>query len=209
VPGKRPAATFKDQHGNPIKDEELPDLGASELATWLQERGFQLKMRTEVYGAEPISSVTFQGRKYDFYSERNLRATAAEFASSRGGNLLTLETSDESAFVFKTLQGLPDGGPAGVWLAASDASQEGEWVWEAGSLANKKFWSGNHLNGTQVDGLHSAWNWGEPNNANGVSPENCAVAIVQGSEFKWNDVPCGAQKAALVIEFGQGTHQEL
>lgn len=211
-------AIFNDEHGNAIKEEELPNYGVSELATWLQERGFKLKTNTEAYGAEPMGSVTFQGHKYDFYSERNVRSVAEEFASSRGGKLLSLETSDEAAFVLATLQDLKHVVPTGAWLAASDAAQEGEWIWEAGSSAGKTFFSGNHENGSITDGHYVAWNQGEPNNANGVSAENCAVALARPHTnspswtLVWNDVPCEAHRAGLIIEFASGSdtaHQEL
>eukprot|EP00930_Biecheleria_cincta_P069305 TRINITY_DN57059_c0_g1_i2.p3 TRINITY_DN57059_c0_g1~~TRINITY_DN57059_c0_g1_i2.p3 ORF type:complete len:121 (+),score=36.33 TRINITY_DN57059_c0_g1_i2:473-835(+) len=113
--------------------------------------------------------------------------------------MLTLETEAEAAFV---LSNFPTSGS--LWLAASDADQEGEWRWEAGSSAGSPFFTGNFETGAAAEGRYVAWNGGEPNDANGVSEEDCAVAIRKekdGAEtLLWNDVPC-RERAALIIEF--------
>lgn len=206
VPGKVPLAMFIDEQGQSIKEDFLPDAGAEDLTIWLKERGFDLKVKQDEYQAAPTSSASFQGRKYDFYEAMNSKQIADEFARSLGGRLLTLETEAEAAFVHSSFQT-----SSSIWLAASDTDQEGEWRWEAGSSAGSPFFTGTFETGAAAEGRYVAWNGGEPNDANGVSEEDCAVAIRQEKDgiasLLWNDVPC-RDRAALIIEF-DGKSDEL
>lgn len=179
VPGKIPVAIFMNEKGERVNEEALPDYGVGQLAPWLLERGFELKVRIEHYSDEPAAVASFQGSRYEFYAAQNSREQAEQFARSKGGHLLALESAEEASFLLKSLLG---GGnrPVLVWIAASDSATEGEWLWDAGSSAGERFYSGTFENGNAMEGKYVAWNKGEPNNANGVSPENCAVAILSG-----------------------------
>ena len=60
-----------------------------------------------------------------------------------------------------------------VWLGMNDREHEGHFIWE---------------DNTHVDDFETFWADGEPNNQDGVHPENCAIfKDIHGS---WNDVRC-------------------
>lgn len=78
-----------------------------------------------------------------------------------GGRLATIESKYENVF-------LGDKVTEYTWMGASDQSVEGQFVWVTGEPV-----------------LHTAWNFGEPNNANWS--EDCAEIGPGGG---WNDAPC-------------------
>lgn len=83
----------------------------------------------------------------------------------------------------------------GEWIGATDAAQEGAWLWV--DQAQTQFWSGMNIDqgGTPVGGLYSAWkrvgNAEEPNNGHGGGnpAENCAFMDI-GADDRWVDTPC-------------------
>jgi hypothetical protein len=88
-------------------------------------------------------------------------AAAAKACADRGGQLVTVSSAEENAF----LVGL---GVADAWIGFTDAVTEGTFVWSSGEST--------YLN----------WGAMQPDNAGGS--ENCAVFLADGT---WNDAPCG------------------
>ena len=95
--------------------------------------------------------------------------TAKIKCTNAGGNLASIQSSDENEFIFQ----LAGKGPA--WLGGNDLKTEGEWTWSDGSQ-----W------------LYKNWGNGEPNNAGG---EDCLEIGNLGS--KWNDYPCSRKVKAI------------
>lgn len=82
-----------------------------------------------------------------------------------------------------------------VMLGASDAAQEGTWVWQTGPEAGTVFWR----NGAPVAGQFNAWRPGEPN---AFSPDEDYLAMYQGG---WNDSPANSfLHGGFVVEYRLG-----
>ena len=94
-----------------------------------------------------------------------------------GGLPLTLESEEENRRVTTLLERLSD---REFWVAATDAAEEGQWVWPDGSRL-----------------MYDPWAEGEPNDWGGR--EDCAATNWKGSN-RWNDLPCRASRA-FVCEF--------
>lgn len=98
---------------------------------------------------------------------RTASATWAEASAAcvaRGGNLVTVSSAEENAFLVGL--GVPDG-----WIGYSDAAMEGSYVWAAGESS------------------YVSWGMGQPDDAGGN--EDCAVMLADGA---WNDLPCDAKR---------------
>ncbi len=95
-----------------------------------------------------------------------------------GGYLATVTTTAENDLIKSKLGG--DG-----WFGASDAANEGTWVW---------------VGGPEIGQIVSfnGWNSGEPNNSGGN--EDAAQYI--GSSGKWNDLPNTYGLNGYVVEYG-------
>jgi len=74
------------------------------------------------------------------------------------GHLLTITSSVENDYISNYL-GVEDS-----WLAATDATTEGEWFWVAGPENGSQFWTGGSA-GSAVNGFYSQWIPGDPSNA--------------------------------------------
>lgn len=215
VGGRVPTATFNDKDGNTIKQEQIPDMGADQLIGWFKQYDFDLRQKLVEYSA-PLRTAQFKGHRYELFDTPNSFEHAKDFVAGKSsGHILALESKEEMDFIFGEFFDNPSEHRQ-VWLSASDQAVEGDWRWQSGELKGQVFWMGNHQTGKPLNDLYSAWNMGEPNNANGVNPENCAIALTVKDEqeletLKWNDVPC-RHKAALIVEYDGGEHllqQEL
>lgn len=90
-------------------------------------------------------------------------------------------------------EGYPDGN--NFYVGATDASTEGEWLWESDS---ELFWTGG-FGGSVVSGQYADWDTNTQ--SNNVSPgEHCAEfnyfypSVPSG---KWNDIPCSTSRPAI------------
>ena len=110
--------------------------------------------------------------------------------TSFGGYLATITSQSENDFVHSFNSG-------SSWIAASDAVNEGTWVWIDGPELGMNFWQGASAlsGGVPVDGAYSNWSTDEPNNAGG---QNCSYMFTGGV---WDDGGCLAT-FGHVTEFG-------
>lgn len=136
------------------------------------------------------------GHLYEFVTTapitwNNAFTAAAGFTKYGATGYLTTITSEaENDFVSARLDG------AG-WMAASDASVEGQWLWVAGPENGTQFWQGVGGAGSTVGGGYENWNTGEPNDHG--SGEDCGQFLDNGL---WNDLPCGTTLTGYVVEYG-------
>ena len=112
-------------------------------------------------------------------------ASAATLTGLTGiqGHLVTATSSTENSYLYAL-----SGGNA-VWLSASDAATEGEWIWTSGPEAGQKFWTGGLL-GFLYNSLFS--DWGILNPSNVLSNRDYAelttasnLGIFQGNRKPW------------------------
>ncbi|XP_074555335.1 ladderlectin-like [Halichoeres trimaculatus] len=102
-------------------------------------------------------------------AERNCRA--------QGGNLASVHSYAEESFVKGLIQRTMNGSPR-TWIGASDAQQDGIWLWS--------------------DSSHFAFtNWcaGEPN---GGGREHC-IEMNFGSGMCWNDLSCSYHRPYVCV----------
>lgn len=113
------------------------------------------------------------GRSYALCSSGATWDAARSACAAFTGDLLRIDDAAEQAAVVALPE--PPAGPGGGWfIGLSDAASEGVFTW--------------------IDGLgldQTAWNPGEPNDANGN--EDCVE--MDHASGVWNDVPCDATRA--------------
>ncbi len=83
-----------------------------------------------------------------------------------------------------------------VWIGASDADADGQWLWVSDG---QRFWTGNGLTGSAVDGAYESWNSDEPN---GGGNSDCArllprLAGTTGGLPVWADLECFEERASV------------
>jgi len=189
VPGAAPTAYFYDPSGTEVSEVVLGDRSLTELFELFAEKGFVPTVETTAYPTEPVSTRTYGGHTYHFYSNINPYATALEFAHSLGGYIVTITSLQEHNFLGTVLNELQI---RQAWLGATDHAEEGQWRYPEGPEKDVVFWSANPE--SAVTGF-SFWFKGEPNNAD---TEDCSTFFPDG----WNDVSCSTEKVALVVEVG-------
>lgn len=130
-----------------------------------------------------------------------LRTALATGLNGVTGQLVTLHSAAENAFVSATVAGGHQ-----FWLGATDAQTEGEWYWLRGNTPVEHFWS---TTTGAVDGLYSNWTVAEPNN---YLNEDAALGNWQNwgdPAPTWNDVTASGnpgadwQRAYIVVEWDQ------
>jgi len=77
-----------------------------------------------------------------------------------------------------------------AWIGASDAEQEGTWIWVDDG---RPFWSGGGDAGSAVSGAYVNWISPDPN---GGTNSNCA-RVVPASAMGWADLSCAALRGAV------------
>jgi lectin-like protein len=104
-------------------------------------------------------------------------------AEGAGWDLAAVKSRADMDFIL-TLVG------AELWIGASDAADEGTWLWVA---SGARFWSDAADSGTGSGsaGGYTNWNAGEPNN---VDEADCLRLLTTG---KWADLPCDSERGAL------------
>jgi hypothetical protein len=92
-------------------------------------------------------------------------ARSACIARGAGWDLAAVRSPATTTF-------LADNGAGEAWIGASDAEDEGTWVWVNEQVP---FWSGSGVAGRSLNGEYENWNSNEPN---GGGNSNCARLVV-------------------------------
>jgi hypothetical protein len=84
-----------------------------------------------------------------------------------------------------------------AWIGATDADDEGTWIWIADG---QTFWVGNGTTGAPVAGAYTNWNATEPNGSNTT---NCARALPPSfaPNAIWADLACSSLRGAICEQF--------
>ncbi|XP_035658319.1 uncharacterized protein LOC118403649 [Branchiostoma floridae] len=126
----------------------------------------------------PKGYVSFNGRCYKDFPEQKTYNEARQACAEDGGLLAMPKESATNTFI----SGLRNGDQY-RWLGLTDASSEGQWVFEDGQ--------------TLEPSDYSNWRPGEPNN---VSPgEDCV--LLWDADAMWNDASCSAT-AGFICQIG-------
>ena len=144
---------------------------------------------------------TFEGHAYEVISTPMSWMAADEFAKSKGGALVKIDSFQENFFIENLMSSVEtsasDGGGSNYfWLGANDISQEGDWTWSNGGKLNEVSVSGRPLWG---NGQGHGAGYSEPDNFNGM--QDCLAMGVTGwpksnpgfygAAGQWNDLNCG------------------
>lgn len=157
------------------------------------------------------------GHTYELVKTRRNWSDAATDAGTRQvqsvpGHLVVIESAEENTALFSHLTRTiasseyantqaPDGGNGVyVWIAASDRTTEGTWIWDGdGDGSGDTFWRGTGRNGGQiVDGRYNNWGhfpdasqqWEPDNSSNGLQDVG-GIGVrnwPRGFAGEWNDI---------------------
>ncbi|XP_053174061.1 galactose-specific lectin nattectin-like [Scomber japonicus] len=116
----------------------------------------------------PSGWTQFGSRCFVFYRRTRAWTDAEHFCISIGGNLASIHSADENAFLSDLVLRV-SGHRHHTWIGGYDAVKEGTWLWSDGS----KF-------------SYFRWYVREPNNLGGK--EHCIEMNFGG--LYWNDLPC-------------------
>jgi hypothetical protein len=123
------------------------------------------------------SADSYGGSEYLFCTDRIEQPDAQAACEEWGGDLVTVGSSAEDAWLMSTAQAIESfASGAKWWIGFTDALYEGSFGWESGQAVT---WTN--------------WGTGEPNNSYGGSQEDCTVLIWAPSVYRsgsWNDLPC-------------------
>lgn len=136
-------------------------------------------MRTKLAMLESgvtLEKVQYGGHTYAVVTQGANWEDARAFCLALGGDLVRLDDRDETVFVADLAR---EAGLDRIWLGASDAADEGMWVWPDGA-------------GCLVVDWH-------PREPNGGTRENFAEMLTQSRT--WNDIPAGTRRG-YVCEWG-------
>jgi len=147
------------------------------------ELGFDASATYEITADD--GSVYFGGHRYRVIQSSLSWHEAVAHCASIGAHLVTVNSSDENAFIWQLL-------PWG-WLGASDEECEGDWVWV-----------------TEEPFSYTNWAIGEPNNCcppqhcggDGCTPEHYLTFWGEPYDEQWNDVPDGGHWFLCEWDFG-------
>lgn len=179
--GATPHAIIKDENGDQIARTDIGDKNLPEFLELLEQHGLTPVINSIEYSSGPVDTLKFGNHQYKLFSTPNNYYTAAEFAKSQGGYVLTVTSAAEEAAIDQLLE---KNQIDRVWLSYGDESDEGTFVWKNGPEAGK---SSDYEN----------WIAGEPNNAD--SFEHCCSFV---GKTGWNDVVCLTNLYPLVVEIG-------
>ena len=145
------------------------------------------------------------------YSTAKSGATAQAAFKGKSAYLATITSQAENDFINNNIS------QNNIWVAMSDAANEGQWIFDAGPEANINFWNTTvagitnttytsyAATGNTVSGQYSNWCANEPNNSDGSrNGEDCIVAKSGGSTC-WNDLADGNSGGigGYLIEFSE------
>jgi hypothetical protein len=125
------------------------------------------------------------------YASAKSGATSNTF-KGKTGYLLTITSQSEQDFINNNISG------NNIWLAATDATNEGIWIIDAGPENGITFWQSTvaytntmvsaYTAGSTISGQYSNWSTGEPNNADGTNNGEDNVVAKWNSGNGWNDL---------------------
>lgn len=125
--------------------------------------------------SEPIEA-TFGGHRYSVLKKRVSWEEAVKECEALGGHLVTIESSEELAFVKRLA------GSSRLWVGATDRAREGQWVW---------------LSGRPVPQGGAMWKSGEPN-----GKTECNYASITSSGLYDSGSPYGSV-SGMICEWGR------
>ena len=146
-----------------------------------------------------IYSFVHNGHSYEVVKENKTWTDASACAVNRGGYLAEIGDTAEQNAIFNeltnnagiiTIRTQNQFGTASIWLGGSDASTEGNWIWDGNNDSiGPQFWSGD-ASGTAVGGLYT--NWGtspaEPDNSGGQDYLTMIIKPTAVNFGLWNDL---------------------
>jgi len=159
-----------------------------------------------------IYRFSFNGKNYEIVKEMKSWADAADCAVERGGYLVQIDNQAEQETVYDAIingagisvnyTSVPDGGGiAYVWIGATDAANEGTWLWDGDSDGvGINFWNGQGNAGTgggsAVGGMYINWGGihsGTPNEPDDFmsNQDGAAIGLANwpyGIAGEWNDI---------------------
>ena len=152
-----------------------PTLGGGSLGNWYPVYSFTPRGNYDNIKA-------FNGHSYEFVSDKVSWTVAKSRAASStynglSGYLVTITSQEENDFIANNLS-------ENSWIGASDAQQEGQWIWETGPES-----------GTALNDRYTNWNSGEPNNSG--NEDYCGFY----TSNLWNDLP-NSHNLSYIIEYG-------
>ncbi|XP_031132531.2 galactose-specific lectin nattectin-like [Sander lucioperca] len=110
---------------------------------------------------------------YIFHSSKMDWADAERFCTSIGGNLASLQTTEEYESIRGVIQQVT-GTDTNIWVGGYDATKDGVWLWSDGSKFD-----------------FTGWGKVEPN---GRAKENCMEINFNGQDYV-NDTICSLKKS--------------
>ena len=131
-----------------------------------------------------------------FYTTAKSLAAQQTF-KGQTGYLVTVTSANEENFIISNVP------QSNIWIALSDAAQEGYWRIDAGPENGTLIKTSNGQLTGNISGQYNNWCGGEPNNA---GDEDYAVTKWGGGSC-WNDLPNG-YSCAYIVEFGTWSNPE-
>ena len=175
------------------------------LKTGADRENFQVRANVSVVSGDIVQSGT-TGSFYEYVPDSGitwdeaLAAAAGRTHAGVTGYLVTITSEAENAFVKDRIDGATN-----VWIAASDATEEGVWRWVAGPEGQ----NGGTVFYTEDDGTltYASWSSNEPNDWG--SGEDAAVTNWGSATGTWNDL-LGTNSSSVngyVVEYSEWEDQ--
>jgi len=98
------------------------------IAIWRTEGGSEVSQAPMASRKRPADAVTVQGHTFALIREHRSWLLAQRRCEDLGGHLATFKTPEQREVVMKLIQEAKES----VWLGASDAEEEGKWLWVTG-----------------------------------------------------------------------------
>ncbi|XP_017337209.1 C-type lectin domain family 4 member E [Ictalurus punctatus] len=133
------------------------------------------QLLAEKDGFQMLNISILQCQQYFITTEKKSWRDARLYCSSRGADLVIINSREEQVFISKLFKG------AEAWIGLTDTVEEGKWKWVSGTELATGFW----------------WD-GEPNDFN--NEEDCAVTsskFAKAEVMTWADYPCNLHALAI------------
>lgn len=102
--------------------------------------------------------------------------------SSVNGHLATITSATEQTYIETNVWNTT----TNSWIAGSDATTEGAWLWNTGPESGMQFWSGSS-GGSTVNGNYANWVAGQPNDSGGSPGQDYNYLINSSGTLGWAD----------------------